>query len=105
MLIAELGCGVRVVVPGIVDDLGLQVGARGQDVLDRKKQPLAAIACFANGPNRVRCTFARDPDMQNSASSYVVAGKLGKDVLTGDAAKKFFAARRLVELGVNICGH
>src|SRR5689334_13054279 len=30
-VVAELGCGVRILVPGIRDELGLQLGARGSD--------------------------------------------------------------------------
>jgi hypothetical protein len=106
-LVAELGCGVRVLSRGILDDLGLQIGARGQDVLDRKPKPVPGLACMANGPDQVRCHFDRAEDSDLDASWYVVSGKLGKDddALTGNAAREFFASRTLIELDVSIWCH
>ena len=105
-LVAELGCGVRVVVPGIRDSLGLELGtATGKDVLDRKPTPVAAPTCMANGPQQVRCRFERPENSDTDIDWYVVAGQLGEDALTGDAAMKFFASRRLVELDVSMWCH
>ncbi len=102
-LVAELGCGVRVLVPGIRDGLGLELGtAKGGDVLARKSKPLT---CMANGPDQVRCHFDRDEDSETDTDWYVVAGQLGEDTLSGDAARKFFASRTLVELDVSIWCH
>jgi hypothetical protein len=98
-LVAGLGCGTRVVVPGIRDDYGLEIGAFGKQVLDRI-QPDRALVCVSNGPRQVRCIFASVLEENRSGPSYVVAGMLKTDQLTGDDARKFFASRRLVELHV-----
>jgi hypothetical protein len=34
-VVAELGCGVQIFTRGIRDDLGLEIGARGADVIER----------------------------------------------------------------------
>jgi hypothetical protein len=101
----ELGCGVRVVTKGIKDDLGLEIGALGKDVLARKKKPVPKLTCYGNGPSQARCHFDREADRDIDSTSYVVAGALGEDALTGEAAAKFFAGRPLVELGVSIWCH
>lgn len=103
--VAELGCGVRILVPGIVDELGLQVGARGQDVLDRQPKPLRPMTCMANGADQVRCMFARGENEDTDATWYVVAGSLSEDVLTGRAARSYFAARRVVEIEFSVWCH
>ncbi len=104
-LVAELGCGVRVVTKGIKDELGLEIGAVGKDVLARKPKPLTKLTCFGNGPGQARCQFERPDDNDTDSTSYVVAGTLGEDAVTGDAAIKFFSSRPLVELGVSIWCH
>jgi len=105
-LVAELGCSVRVLVPGIVDELGLQLGrVRGQDVLDRSPQPPRSLTCMNNGPDQARCQFARPDGGETDPTDYRVAGSIAEDVLTGDAATKFFASRPLVEIGVSIWCH
>ncbi len=104
-VVAELGCGVRVLVPGIVDGLGLQVGARGQDVLDRAPAPERSLTCVANGPAQVRCNFERGPDQDTDSDWYVVAGALDTDVLTGAAARAYVASRELVEIEVSVWCH
>lgn len=53
---------MRVLVPGIKDDLGLELGkgARGQDVLDRSPDH-PPMTCWANGPDQTRCRFELTP--------------------------------------------
>ncbi len=106
-LVAELGCGVRILVPGIRDDLGLELGtgARGQDVLDRLPAPTPPLTCWANGPDQTRCRPDRADDSDTDASSYVVAGSFAGDALTGEEALAFFAPRPLVELDVSVWCH
>jgi hypothetical protein len=104
-VVAELGCGVRVLQRGILDDLGLQIGATGQEVLDRKRRPVPPLTCTANGPDQVRCSFGRDPDTDHDASWYVVAGTLDKEVITADEARSYFARRQIVEVDVSIWCH
>lgn len=99
---AELGCGMRVLAPHIRDDLGLEIGVRGQAVLDRRKRPLQ---CFGNGDGNVRCKFPREDDNATDDRWYGVAGELGDKVLTGDDAVRFFSPRVLIELDVSMWCH
>lgn len=103
--VAELGCGVRVLVPGIRDSLGLELGASGADVLARKPRPTPELTCMPNGSEQVRCRFDREPDRDTDSDWYVVGGRLDGDVLTGEAARAWFATRTLVELDVSIWCH
>ena len=104
-VVAELGCGVRVLSPGILDDLWLQLGARGQEVLERKPKPVHPMTCMANGADQVRCMFERGEDEDTDSTWYVVAGTLAEDVLTGAAASTYFAARPIVEIEVSVWCH
>ena len=105
-LVAELGCGVRVLVPGIHDGLGLELGsATGKDVLDRWPKPQPNLTCIGNGPDQTRCHFDRAPDSDTNPDSYVVAGTLDKDAVTGEAARAFLADKRIVELHVSMWCH
>jgi hypothetical protein len=103
-LVAELACGVRVLKRGIRDELGLEIGARGQDLLDRKGKALRLV-CLANGLDRARCRFDRDDGNDIDATDYVVAGAIGSAPLTGNTARAFFASRTVVELHVNVWCH
>jgi len=103
-LVVELGCGVRVVARGIYDQLGLQLGAHGKDVLARHGKP-TPLTCYANGPDLVRCHFDREEDSDLSTNWYVVAGTLGEDPLSGQAARDYFSPRAIVELDANVWCH
>jgi hypothetical protein len=104
-LVAELGCGVRVVAPGIRDTLGIEIGALGADVLARA--PVGRpLFCVGNGPGQIRCGLERaaaDDDVD--PSTYVVPGDLDDEVVRGDAAARFFAPRTVVELHANVWCH
>ncbi len=105
-LVAELGCGVRVLVPGIRDSLGIELGtATGKDVLERRPKPTTPLTCLANGHDQARCHFDRAENADTDSDWYVVAGQVGDEPLTGDAATKFFSDKRLVELDVSIWCH
>ncbi|MCB9562534.1 MAG: hypothetical protein H6708_19185 [Kofleriaceae bacterium] len=104
-VVAELGCGVRILQPGITDGLGLQLGARGDEVMARTSRAVDSLVCVANGPDRVRCSFARRDDEDTDPDWYVVAGQLDDDVVTGAAARAFFGPRALVELDVSVWCH
>jgi hypothetical protein len=99
--VAELGCGVRILKTGIVDDLDLEIGATGQDVLDRTSRPLT---CFPNGPDQTRCMFDRPPDHDTDGTMYVVNGSLDEPI-TGAKASKYFASRTIVEIHVSVWCH
>jgi hypothetical protein len=102
-IVGELGCGVRILVPGIQDELGLEVGARGRDVLDRKK-PLRRLECIPNGPDQARCMFERAPDTDTDGTWYVVRGALATTI-TGDEALAYFAQRPIIEIEYSVWCH
>jgi len=102
--VAELGCGVRILTTGIVDDLGLEIGATGQDVLDRKPRPQQPLTCFPNGADQTRCMFDRPPDHDTDGTMYVVTGSLDEPI-TGAKAAKHFASRTIVEIHTSVWCH
>jgi hypothetical protein len=86
--VAELTCGVRILTRGIRDDLGLELGARGQDVLDRARGQ-TRFFCTSNIPGQARCSFERGDENDLDGTSYVVDGDVA-DVLIGADAETFF---------------
>lgn len=119
-LVAEISCGVRVARRGIVDDLGLQIGARGSEVIERKERGISwarmtPMRCVSNGPGQVRCSFDQPEGTNTDPNSYVVAGEIGElgkfdemsemVVLTGEAAITFFKEREIVEMLVSMWCH
>lgn len=105
--LAEINCGLDILAPGIHDDLGLVLGARGQDVLARLPAGHGPLVCRANGPGQVRCNPARREDDDNEASWYVATGALpaGTDVLTGADAEAFFAPLVVIEIEMSVWCH
>lgn len=103
-LIAELGCGVRVLTRGIHDELGLEIGSRGSDLL-AKTHATQPLECLANGPDQVRCRFDREPDTDTDGNWYMVGGSFSGDVLRGDDARAFLASRQILELDVSVWCH
>lgn len=105
--VAGINCGLDIFVPGIRDDLGLMIGAHGQDVLTRLRPGHGQLVCRSNGPGQVRCNPERGEDDDTDPSWYVVAGDLtaGTDVLTGAAAEAFFAPLVLVEIEMSVWCH
>lgn len=112
-IVAELGCGVRIMAAGITDELGLAVGARGADVVARWAGPDAPghgqLVCTGNGPAQVRCRFDRPDDGDTALTAYVVGGALdaGVDVLAGPAAEAWLGGptRRLEEIWYSVWCH
>lgn len=102
--VAELGCGVRVLTRGIVDDLGLQIGATGTDVISRK-HATTALTCFPNGIESSRCRFERAEENDTDDDFYVVAGYVGDEPVTGDAALAFFRSKTILEVDVSVWCH
>ncbi|HEU0036000.1 MAG TPA: hypothetical protein VFQ53_35555 [Kofleriaceae bacterium] len=103
--VAELGCGVRIVVPGIHNDLGIEVGARGRDVLASPKRPKTPLVCRGNGEGQTWCRFDRLPDTDTDLDGYVLAGELGEEVLTGKRALAWFRDHRIVEIHTSVWCH
>lgn len=97
-LVAEVGCGVRIVQRGITDELGLQIGVRGADVLAAKPKPHTELRCYASGPTQIWCEFERAEDQDTDGTSYIVDGTITEDALVGDAALAYFSPREVVEI-------
>jgi hypothetical protein len=108
-VVAELGCGVRILVPGIRDDAGLELGARGAEVLRAWDAiPRGPLVCLGNGPDQTRCRFDRaSEDGDTDFTAYVVAGALpaGVDALSGADAEAFLAEREVVEISHSVWCH
>ncbi|MBK9030728.1 MAG: hypothetical protein IPL61_05210 [Myxococcales bacterium] len=100
VVVAELGCGVQIFVPGIHDEVGIELGARGADVMARWTAPHGPMLCTGDGPDQARCGYERPEDGDTDLTRYVVAGALPPDVdaLTGADAEVFFAPRRVVQI-------
>jgi hypothetical protein len=102
--VAELGCGVRILTRGIRDDLGLELGARGQDVIDRTPAPRPRMFCTANGPGQARCGLERTEEDDLDGTAYVVAGDVD-DVLVGADAEAFFGPKTIIEIHTSVWCH
>jgi hypothetical protein len=96
VLVAELPCGIVVKVAGWVDPFGVQVGAPGQQAVDRHLAAGTSPSCMAHGRGRSACWFAGAAGRLEVA--YVVEGDLGDEWLGGADALRFLATRRVAEL-------
>ncbi len=101
-LVGELGCGFVAYVPGIIDELGFEVGAKGSDVanaLPSDGEPL----CMANGTTQSRCWFKTSGDDDHPYLEYYFAATFTSDdgVLRGKAARKLFDSHQVVAFAVN----
>ena len=106
-VVAEIGCGLQINVRGIRDDLGIEIGARGADVLSAWTEPHGQMECLGNGPSQTRCRYDRAEDSDTDFTAYIVAGGLpaGSDALTGAAAERFFAEREIVQIWHSVWCH
>jgi L-asparaginase len=100
---------VKEITRPIVSALRLFPGISPELVRNVLRPPLQGLVLEAygvgNGPDQARCHFDRFDDSDTNPDSYVVAGQLGEDALTGDAARTFLASKPLVELHVSIWCH
>jgi hypothetical protein len=117
--VGQVHCGLDVLVPDIVDPSGLGVGAVGQDVLDAYGAArVAELTCMPDWTDDpaaplTRCWLpdpdADDPSYDATGWGYVVEGEAADpcppdhdgpcdQVVRGERARAFFAARRVVEL-------
>ena len=106
-VVAQIDCGLDIHTRGIRDSLGIEVGARGADVLAAWTRPHGPMVCVGNGPSQTRCRFKRTHAHELPATSYVIAGSLpsGSDALSGLPAERFFAEREIVHIGHNVWCH
>jgi hypothetical protein len=104
-LVAELGCGVRVVRAGIVDEHGAHVGMRGSELVTRlARHTWFETRCVANGPEQTRCAYLGGEGSPRG-NEYVVAGGIGEQILLGDQALAFLRTRTIVEMHVRTTCH
>jgi hypothetical protein len=106
VVVAEIGCGVRILRPGVLDHAGFEVGVTGAEVVERRAGE-GRMHCRANGPDHARCwfqPFASDGNESNP-SEYVVAGTVGDEDLVGDKAIGFFSIRTVTEMLANVWCH
>jgi hypothetical protein len=103
--VAELHCGIQVKAPGLVDHLGLQIGATAEEVLAGHPRAAERILCAEDGPGRTRCWFEEVDDLPD-LTHYIVDGVIGGDnVSRGAPALAFFRTRRIVEMQVRMYCH
>jgi len=102
--VAELGCGLLVRTPGVVDFVGAQVGTRAQVVIDRHPQAAQRIVCVS-GRGESRCWFRTKDDNEQPATRYTVPGTLPGDMLRGAPALAFFAKRNIVRFHTTMYCH
>lgn len=107
--VAEIYCGLDILVPGLVDDHGIGVGAIGEQVLEAYGDgPSSTIVCahtFEPKVRRARCWIPDDPSFARGRRwSYVVAGRLPETdaergwLVRGEAALAFFRTRTILEI-------
>ncbi len=94
-LVAELTCGLTVYVPGIIDNLGFEIGAHGNDVAAEHHD--GDVMCWDEGNGHARCWFQTD-DGAEAAAHYSFkasidtrAGETGP--LKGRDARTLFESR------------
>jgi hypothetical protein len=104
-LLAELHCGITVYAPGIIDDLGFEIGARGSAIA--AEYPTHDMLCWGDDDTHTRCWF-QTGDGEEPGSHYIVAGVLDKDdrePVRGAAARGFFTSRTVSHFTVRITCH
>jgi hypothetical protein len=101
--VAELGCGILVRVPGIVDFVGAQVGAPAATIVNRYPNAAKRAICVA-GKGETRCWF-NTSDEQEPYTRYTVAGTPDSQTLRGPAALAFFSRRRIIRFHETLYCH
>jgi hypothetical protein len=103
--VAQLHCGIEIKAPGLVDHLGLQVGAPASDAVAGHPHAQERIICADDEPGRTRCWFEARDD-QGELAHYVVEGSLNsEEVWRGARALAFFRTRRIVQMTVRMWCH
>lgn len=102
--LARLHCGITVERRGLTDHLGLEVGATGEQVIERTRPEREDLVCtgYTGGS---RCYYQPKSGGEPRAR-YIVGRPLKKDaVLRGDAAERFFRAQRIKKIVVTMICH
>jgi hypothetical protein len=102
--VAMLGCGILVKRRGIVDHIGLQIGASGQQVIDRHPGAEKRIVCMAAG-EQTECWFRSARDYEEPQATYTIDVPLGAQSLEGAAAIEVLAAATVTRFHMTIYCH
>ncbi|HEY5923808.1 MAG TPA: hypothetical protein VIV11_19135, partial [Kofleriaceae bacterium] len=92
-LVAEIHCGITVYVPGILDHLGFEIGARGSDIAaEHATQDAICWHDFRDDDvaKHTRCSFS---DGSHYSVAGVAAAMPEHGPLRGAAARGFFTSR------------
>jgi hypothetical protein len=98
--IARLHCGIEVTARGMVDHLGISVGAKGSEVLQRSQKGELLCSSYTGGS---RCYLSEEDSAATDAgsafgstASYIVGRSLPDgEALRGEEAAIFFAPQRI----------
>lgn len=102
--VAQLTCGIRVQEPGLLDHLGLQVGAPGRQVIERSPKAADRLVCVAAG-DRGHCWVRPQYDAGEPVARYTVLGAPESELLEGAAAVDYFAPRAIESFRMTIYCH
>ena len=103
-LVAHINCGLSVKSPGLVDHLGLGIGARGSDVVAREQHGVKRFICV-NQDAKSLCWFISKTQNEEPWVKYTVAAKLPAQSLRGKAAATFFAKHTVSAFHVTMYCH
>lgn len=102
---AQLNCGIEVMRRGLVDHLGLQVGATGKQVIERTHALGGGLVCTPWGQG-VGCFFEPAGQEEQPIARYLVPKSLPSGaVLRGEAAERFFARQRIRSFHMTVYCH
>jgi len=92
-LVAELGCGITVYVPGIIDSLGFEVGDPGREVAAAHDalDPSRKLICVAEETTHTRCWYTSGDGQEHASHTFAVP-HTGDEPLQGSAARAVFDA-------------
>jgi hypothetical protein len=107
--VATVSCGSSIHAPGIVDDAGVSVGMKGEEVLARLGDgPSSTMVCaqyYEPSLNRTRCMIPPprdrpdDPVWAYDMRGVLPAGAAGEDGFAhGEKALAFFRTRRVLAM-------
>lgn len=110
-LVARLGCGLVIKRSGLVNELGIEVGMRGEQVLEAYGDgPSSRLACMSTYEPRRRRTYcwiaveSVDDQRTTSTWGYTVWGRLPTSevdtggTVIGEKALAFFRTRTVLEM-------
>lgn len=102
--LAKLHCGIEVERRGLIDHLGLEVGALGKQVIERTRPENEELVCtgYTGGS---RCYYHSDRGHEPPARYIVGRTLAGGAVLRGKAAERFFRDQRIKTIFVTMSCH